>query len=222
MQNIENSLKNILTEINSIENTDGIPRIIAVSKKQSLTKIKELYALGINEFGESFVQEAIEKINQLEINATWHFIGNIQSNKTKLIAKHFDWVHSVSRYKTAERLNKQRINLKPINVCVLVKIDQYDERESIDPNEVRDLLSSLKKLKNLRLRGLMGISLPTTPIEDRKNGFSKLYKLYSDLNSEGYKLDTLSMGMSEDYKIAIKNGSNMIRIGTVLFGERQK
>jgi len=177
--------------------------------------------LGINEFAENFAQEAIDKITELELDAVWHFIGNIQSNKTKVIANHFDWVHSITRYKIAKRLNNHRIGLEPINVCIQVKIDADDERESISRHEVRELMDQIKDLENIKLRGLMGISTPDSSIDERRNGFSRLYQLYKDLNDEDYGLDTLSMGMSDDFKIAIQNGSNMIRIGTVLFGKRR-
>ena len=177
--------------------------------------------MGINEFAENFAQEAIDKITELELDAVWHFIGNIQSNKTKVIANHFDWVHSITRYKIVKRLNNHRIGLEPINVCIQVKIDADDERESISRHEVRELMDQIKDLENIKLRGLMGISTPDSSIDERRNGFSKLYQLYKDLNDEDYGLDTLSMGMSDDFKIAIQNGSNMIRIGTVLFGKRR-
>ena len=221
MTDIKHNLDAIFSEIDAIDSPHGKPKIIAVSKKQPLEKIKKLYELGINEFAENFAQEAIDKITELELDAIWHFIGNIQSNKTKMIANHFDWVHSITRYKIAERLNNQRIGLKPINVCVQVKIDADDERESVGHDEVRELINELKDLENIKLRGLMGIPSLNSSLDERRNGFFKLHQLYKDLNDEGYGLDTLSMGMSSDYKIAIQNGSNMIRIGTVLFGERR-
>ncbi len=221
MTDIKHNLDSIYSEIDAIDSPNGKPKIIAVSKKQPLEKIKKLYKLGINEFAENFAQEAIDKITELELDVVWHFIGNIQSNKTKVIANHFDWVHSITRYKIAKRLNNHRIGLEPINVCVQVKIDQDDERESISQDEVRELINKIKDLENLKLRGLMGISTLKTSVDERRNGFSKLHQLYKDLNDEGYKLDTLSMGMSDDYKVAIRNGSNMIRIGKRLFGFRK-
>ena len=221
MTDIKHNLDSIYSEIDAINSPNGKPKIIAVSKKQPLEKIRKLYELGINEFAENFAQEAIDKITELELDTVWHFIGNIQSNKTKVIANHFDWVHSITRYKIAKRLNNHRIGLEPINACIQVKIDADDERESISRHEVRELMDQIKDLENIKLRGLMGISTPDSSIDERRNGFSKLYQFYKDLNDEDYGLDTLSMGMSDDYKIAIQNGSNMIRIGTVLFGKRR-
>jgi len=221
MGNLENNLSSILSEIKAMDCPNGEPKIIAVSKKQSLEKIRALHALGIQNFAENFAQEAVERINQLDLKAIWHFIGNIQSNKTNLIANHFDWVHSITRYKIAERLNNQRVDSKALNVCIQVKIDEDDTRESVNPDQARKLINAMGDLENIRVRGLMGISIPESSIEDRKKGFSKLYQLYLDLNKEGHELDTLSMGMSDDYKIAIQNGSNMIRIGTLLFGKRR-
>ena len=219
MTDLKNNLELIYSEIDAMDFRNGKPKIIAVSKKQPLDKIKILYELGVNEFAENFAQEAIDKIIELDLDAVWHFIGNIQSNKTKMIANHFDWVHSITRYKVAERLNNQRIKAEPMNACIQVKIDD-DARESVSHDEARELLNEMKDLENIKLRGLMGISIPDSSFEERINGFAKLHQFYKDLNDEGYGLDTLSMGMSDDYKIAIQNGSNMIRIGKGLFGKR--
>ena len=199
---------------------NGEPKIIAVSKKQSLEKIRALHALGIQNFAENFAQEAVERINQLDLKAVWHFIGNIQSNKTKLIANHFDWVHSITRYKIAERLNNQRKREGAMNVCIQVKLDENDARESVKPIEVRKLMDEMQNLEKIKIRGLMGISSPESSLEEKNDDFRRLNQLYKELIIEGHEIDTLSMGMSDDYKIAIQNGSNMIRIGTSLFGNR--
>ena len=165
-------------------------------------------------------QEAVERINQLDLKAVWHFIGNIQSNKTNLIANHFDWVHSITRYKIAERLNNQRKREGVMNVCIQVKLDENDARESVKPIEVRKLIDEMQNLEKIKLRGLMGISSPESSLEEKNDDFRRLNQLYKELIIEGHEIDTLSMGMSDDYKIAIQNGSNMIRIGTSLFGKR--
>ena len=199
---------------------NGKPKIIAVSKKQSLEKIRALHALGIQNFAENFAQEAVERIKQLDLKAVWHFIGNIQSNKTNLIANHFDWVHSITRYKIAERLNNQRKREGAMNVCIQVKLDENDARESVKPIEVRKLMDEMQNLEKIKLRGLMGISSPESSLEEKNDDFRRLNQLYKELIIEGHEIDTLSMGMSDDYKIAIQNGSNMIRIGTSLFGKR--
>ena len=220
MEDLENNLSLIHSEIKAMDCPNGKPKIIAVSKKQSIQKIRALHALGIRNFAENFAQEAVEKIVQLELDAVWHFIGNIQSNKTKLIANHFDWAHSITRLRIAERLNNQRTCVDPLNVCIQVKIDDDDERESVDTSEVRILLDHMKNLEKIRVRGLMGISTPDSNLEKKREDFIKLFELYKALKIEGNEIDTLSMGMSDDYKIAIQNGSNMIRIGTLLFGKR--
>ncbi len=220
MEDLENNHSSILSEIKAMDYLNGEPRIIAVSKKQPLEKIRTLHALGIRDFAENFAQEAVEKINQLDLNAVWHFIGSIQSNKTKLIANHFDWAHSITRYKIAERLNNQRMHEEPMNVCIQVKLDEDDARESIKSSEVRKLMDQMKNLEKIKVRGLMGISTPESSLDEKRDDFHRLNQLYKDLIIEGYEIDTLSMGMSDDYKIAIQNGSNMIRIGTVLFGKR--
>ena len=220
MGNLENNLSSILSEIKAMDCPNGKPKIIAVSKKQSLEKIRALHALGIQNFAENFAQEAVERINQLDLKAIWHFIGNIQSNKTKLIANHFDWVHSITRYKIAERLNNQRKREGAMNVCIQVKLDENDARESVKPIEVRKLMDEMQNLEKIKLRGLMGISSPESSLEEKNDDFRRLNQLYKELIIEGHEIDTLSMGMSDDYKIAIQNGSNMIRIGTSLFGKR--
>lgn len=220
MGNLENNLSSILSEIKAMDCPNGKPKIIAVSKKQSLEKIRALHALGIQNFAENFAQEAVERINQLDLKAVWHFIGNIQSNKTKLIANHFDWVHSITRYKIAERLNNQRKREGAMNVCIQVKLDENDARESVKPIEVRKLMDEMQNLEKIKLRGLMGISSPESSLEEKNDDFRRLNQLYKELIIEGHEIDTLSMGMSDDYKIAIQNGSNMIRIGTSLFGKR--
>ena len=220
MGNLENNLSSILSEIKAMDCPNGKPKIIAVSKKQSLEKIRALHALGIQNFAENFAQEAVERINQLDLKAVWHFIGNIQSNKTNLIANHFDWVHSITRYKIAERLNNQRKREGVMNVCIQVKLDENDARESVKPIEVRKLMDEMQNLEKIKLRGLMGISSPESSLEEKNDDFRRLNQLYKELIIEGHEIDTLSMGMSDDYKIAIQNGSNMIRIGTSLFGKR--
>ena len=220
MEDLENNLASILSEIKATDCPNGEPRIIAVSKKQPLEKIRALHLLGVRDFAENFAQEAVEKINQLDLNAVWHFIGNIQSNKTKLIANHFDWAHSITRYKIAERLNNQRMRKEPMNLCIQVKLDEGDTRESVQSSEVRELMDQMKNLEKIKVRGLMAISSPESSLDEKRDDFHKLNQLYKDLIVEGYEIDTLSMGMSDDFKIAIQNGSNMIRIGTVLFGKR--
>ena len=197
-------------------------QIIAVSKKQSLEKIKKLYQLGQRNFGENYLQEAKGKIQHFEkLNINWHFLGKIQSNKCKEIAKYFSWVQSLDRKKTAILLEKeaQKLN-KELNICIMVNIANENQKSGILVEDLFEFIKDIaKNYQHLKLRGLM--ALPK--ISDKKQTieqFKKLQELYLELQ-EKYKLDTLSIGMSQDYLDAIKCGSTMVRIGTKLFGQRE-
>jgi len=193
-------------------------KLLAVSKKRTAKEIRTLYELGQKSFGESYLQEAINKKAQLkDCDIEWHFIGPIQSNKTKLIAQNFDWVQSVSRLKIAERLNSAAINKKtPLNILIQINLNNEINKEGIKPSEFLDFCLMIKNFPNLKLKGIMAI--PEKQLEARKQAinFLKLKDIYN-LHREEFDLDTLSMGMSGDYSMAIKNGSTMIRIGTKLF-----
>ncbi|MCX7120427.1 MAG: YggS family pyridoxal phosphate-dependent enzyme [Gammaproteobacteria bacterium] len=195
----------------------GVVTLVAVSKKQSAEKIRDAFNAGQKKFGENYLQEALEKQRLLSgLAIEWHFIGTIQSNKTKLIAENFDWVHSVNRMSIAKRLNDQRpTHLKPLNICIEVNIDQSSTKSGILPDAVFALALEIKKLPQLNLRGLMVI-----PEKNNIAAFQKTAALQEQLMLDGVALDTLSMGMSDDFEDAIAAGSNMLRIGTALFGER--
>jgi len=198
--------------------------LLAVSKKQPLTAIKEAYNLGQLDFGENFVQEGIEKIKKLNNkNINWHFIGHIQSNKTRLISENFDWVHTVDRIKIAERLSKQRPDhADDLNICIQINVDDEKTKSGVDIKNVFDLCYAIDELPNLNLRGLMCLPMTRASHEQQRKPFKELKKLYENLNKEKFHLDTLSMGMTNDFSAAIQEGSTIIRIGTALFGPRDK
>ena len=198
--------------------------LLAVSKKQSIEKINALYALGQRDFGENYVQEGKEKCRLLaDKPIIWHFIGPIQSNKTRDIAEHFDWVHSVDRLKIAERLNNQRPdNFAPLNVCVQVNIDDEFSKSGVSEQQLPELIRSIQALPKLSLRGLMAIPRKQANPADSEPAFAKMQSLFQHYKKtlELKAFDTLSMGMSADLEVAIQQGATMVRVGTALFGKR--
>lgn len=194
-------------------------RLLAVSKTQPAGAIREASDAGQRDFGENYLQEALEKQADLrDLSLTWHFIGPIQSNKTKLIAEHFDWVHSVDRLKIAQRLSDQRPpELAPLNVCLQVNVSGEASKSGCEPLDVPELAQAIIALPRLRLRGLMAIPEPTDDPAEQRAAFARLRQLQSELNLD---LDTLSMGMSQDLEAAIAEGATWVRIGTALFGAR--
>ena len=197
-------------------------RLLAVSKKQPLEKILEAAAAGQRDFGENLVQEGVSKVEETRSeDLTWHFIGHLQTNKTRAVAEHFDWVHSIDRLKTAKRLSAQRPTDKaPLKVCLQVNIDKEVSKSGISPDELSDLATAVSELPNLELRGLMCLPAPRTSFEEQREPFAKLRKLAESLIADGIPLDTLSMGMSDDYRAAIFEGATIVRIGTAVFGPR--
>ena len=200
--------------------------LVAVSKKQPLSKILALYAVGQRHFGESTVQEALPKISAvLQKNITditWHFIGSIQSNKTADIANNFSWVHSLSRLNIAQLLNQYRpIELGPLNVCIQVNIDHSPTKSGIPLRELNAFAEKLVQLPNLKFRGLMTIPQAQTDFRAQCRPFRALHEAFEQLKAQGYDIDTLSMGMSDDYQAAIAEGATMIRLGSALFGDKK-
>ena len=196
--------------------------IVAVSKKKSLANIETAYELGLNHFGENFVQEAIKKIKAFKHRATWHFIGSIQSNKTKPISQNFDWVHTITRYSIAKKLDAHRPkSLPPLHVCIQIQLHEDDSRNNLPINQLLEMATKIEKLPNLKLRGLMGMTRFNASEEERHESYKKMKLASHTLRDNGFNIDTLSMGMSDDLEIAIHNHANMIRIGTALFGPRQ-
>jgi pyridoxal phosphate enzyme (YggS family) len=196
--------------------------LLAVGKAQPVAALAAAAELGVTNFGESYLNEALAKIAALqERDLTWHYIGRIQANKTRPIAENFAWVHGVDRLKVAERLAEQRpFHAPPLNVCLQVNLARETTKGGVEPAEVPALAHAVAALPRLKLRGLM--CLP--PAEDdparQRHWFALLHALYGELNRAGAGLDTLSMGMSDDFEAAIAEGSTLVRLGTVLFGPR--
>ena len=200
---------------------DGIV-LLAGSKTCPPEAIREAYHAGQTVFGESYVQEALEKIAALhDLPIEWHFIGPIQSNKTRTIAENFSWGHSVDRLKIAERLSAQRPqNSPPLNVFLQVNVSGEDSKSGVAPDEVDELAQAVARLPQLRLRGLMTIPAPSDDVAAQRLPFAQLRELRDKLNLRGLALDTLSMGMSHDLEAAVLEGATIVRVGTAVFGER--
>ena len=194
-------------------------QLLAVSKTKPASAIREIHAAGVRDVGENYLQEALTKQGELrDLPLIWHFIGPIQSNKTKAIAEHFDWVHSVDRLKIAQRLSEQRpAGLPPLNICLQVNVSGEDSKSGCAPADLPALANAVATLPNLRLRGLMAIPEPTEDRAEQEAAFASLRQLQERL---GLGLDTLSMGMSHDLEAAIAQGATWVRIGTALFGAR--
>ena len=197
-------------------------QLLAVSKRQPTEMIEEAFHLGQKSFGENYVQELLEKSEQLShLDIEWHFIGPLQSNKTKKIAEFVDWVHTIDRLKIATRLSEQRPeNLPPLNICIQVNVSNEESKSGVKMDEVEALAQEIVKLPRLKLKGLMTIPAPETNFYEQCLVLAKLTRLKRELNDNGFNLDTLSMGMSNDMEAAIKEGATIIRIGTAIFGSR--
>lgn len=222
-ENIEN-LKNNIDQICSqcSRNQQNIT-IIGASKAKSSKDIIRAYKAGINNFGENYLQEALPKIKELNnIKIIWHFIGSIQKRKCKEIALNFDWVHTIDRIEIAQKLNEHRGTLSTkLNACIQINIDEEDSKSGINISDLEDFSDKLLPLNNIRLKGLMTLPKQTTDPTTQRNSFSKLSGALKKIKSNFPNASTLSMGMSNDYLIAIEEGSTIIRIGTNIFGKRQ-
>ena len=198
--------------------------LLAVSKTFPAEDVRAAYAAGQRAFGESYVQEAITKIEALaDLRATleWHFIGPLQSNKTRPVAEHFDWVHSVDRLKIAQRLSEQRPdNLAPLNVCLQVNISGEASKSGVSIPEAVEVAQEIAALPKLNLRGLMAIPEPAGSIDEQRVPHRQLRELFERLRDDGLELDTLSIGMSNDLEAAVLEGATIVRIGTAIFGAR--
>jgi pyridoxal phosphate enzyme (YggS family) len=198
-------------------------RLLAVSKRKPLAAILEAAEAGQREFGENFVQEGVEKIQAADRDdLSWHFIGHLQSNKTRAVAEHFQWVHTVDRRKIAQRLSDQRPHYAgDLNICIEVNIDDEAQKSGVSPDQVHTLAAEIAGLPRIKLRGVMCLPAVRHGFDEQRKPFAALRTLFESLQQEGHELDTLSMGMSADYAAAIREGATMVRIGTALFGERQ-
>ena len=196
--------------------------LLAVSKTFAPEAIREAYEAGQTRFAESYVQEALHKIAALQdLPIEWHFIGPIQSNKTRAIAEHFAWVHSVDRLKIAERLSAQRpAHLPPLQICLQVNISEEASKSGVPSGEVAQLAMKAAQLPRLKLRGLMAIPEPGGEVAAQRSAFARLRELCGQLNRQGLQLDTLSMGMSHDFAAAIAEGATIVRVGSAIFGQR--
>jgi pyridoxal phosphate enzyme (YggS family) len=198
-------------------------RLVAVSKTFPSTAVRQAAGAGLSDFGENYVTEAVEKIGELRaLGLTWHYVGPIQSNKTRLIAEHFDWVHSVDREKIALRLSQARGAERPeLQVCIQVNVSGEASKGGAAPGDVAGLARKVAELPRLKLRGLMAIPEPTPDERLQRRRFAQLRELRDELNGDGLELDTLSMGMSADMDAAIAEGATLLRVGTAIFGERR-
>lgn len=201
-------------------------RLLAVSKTKSVAEISTAFEAGQSAFGENYVQEGVDKIQHFQaqgLQLEWHFIGPLQSNKTRLVAEHFDWMQTLERAKIADRLNEQRpADKAPLNVLIQINISDEETKSGISPHEMLNLAKHIENLPHLRLRGLMAIPAPTENIAEQESAFKKMAALFEQLKQAfpAQPIDTLSMGMTDDMPSAIKCGSTMVRIGTAIFGAR--
>lgn len=195
--------------------------LIGASKSQTIEKIIVAYEEGIKNFGENYLQEAEEKISKLDQDIIWHFIGSIQSRKAKRIAEIFDWVHTIDSFKVAEKLNSSRPKSKgALNACLQLNIDDEESKSGLKIENLEEIIQKIEALENLKIRGLMVIPKPRDSKEEQRQVFRKVKEIYDSLIRQGHNFDTLSMGMTSDYGVAIQEGATMIRIGTGIFGPR--
>ena len=197
-------------------------QLLAVSKTFGADAVVQAHAAGQTAFGENYIQEGVDKIRQLaHLPLQWHCIGPIQSNKTRLVAEHFDWVHTIDRLKIAQRLSEQRpAGLAPLQMCIQVNVDGGTSKSGVTPAEALGLARDVAALPNVRLRGVMSIPEPAIDFIAACAVFTRVRTVFNALNAEGLGLDTLSMGMSADMEAAIHEGSTMVRVGTAIFGGR--
>lgn len=223
---IADNLKHVQAQIERACQAAGRPvgsvRLLAVSKTWGPEAVRAAHAAGQTAFGENYIQEAVDKIEALkDLALEWHCIGPIQSNKTRLVAEHFDWVHSVDRLKIAQRLSEQRPDhLPPLQVCIQVNVDGGESKSGVSPQELPALAQAVAVLPRLQLRGLMTIPEPAETDAQMRAVHAQAKTLLEALRQQGLSLDTLSMGMSADMEAAIAEGSTMVRVGTAIFGKR--
>lgn len=226
MQDITANLATVNSHISDYAKKYGRDRasitLLAASKTQSIANILTAYQAGQRIFGENYAQEAMEKMHVLPGDIEWHFIGHIQSNKTKNIAEHFAWVHSIDCDKAAHRLNEQRpAHLPPLNICIELNINHESTKSGVpDAQAALTLAQYCQTLPRLRLRGLMAIPAPQKAFDEQRKELHQLTMAYETLRQHGFDLDTLSMGMSDDLEAAIAEGSTLVRVGTAIFGPR--
>ncbi len=228
MATIADKLQLVRTRINQAcsdvgRQSDSV-RLLAVTKTFPAATVREAFHAGQRSFGENYVQEGLDKIAELadlRKQIEWHLIGPLQSNKTRVVAEHFDWVQSVDRLKIAQRLSEQRpSDLPDLQVCIQVNTSGEASKSGVAPAEALDLARAVAALPRLRLRGVMGLPAPSDDPEIQKSALREIRHIYESLILQGIPLDTLSMGMSHDLEAAVSEGSSMLRVGTALFGQR--
>ena len=221
-ENIQKIILDIKENCNLSKRSVEDVTLIGASKSQTIEKIIVAYEEGIKNFGENYLQEAEEKISKLDQDIIWHFIGSIQSRKAKRIAEIFDWVHTVDSFKVAEKLNSSRPKSKgALNACLQLNIDDEESKSGLKIENLEEIIQKIEALENLKIRGLMVIPKPRDSEEEQRNVFRKVKEIYDSLIKQGHNFDTLSMGMTSDYGVAIQEGATMIRIGTGIFGPRR-
>lgn len=220
-ENIQKIILDIKENCNLSKRSVEDVTLIGASKSQTIEKIIVAYEEGIKNFGENYLQEAEEKISKLDQDIIWHFIGSIQSRKAKRIAEIFDWVHTIDSFKVAEKLNSSRPKSKgALNACLQLNIDDEESKSGLKIENLEEIIQKIEALENLKIRGLMVIPKPRDSKEEQRKVFRKVKEIYDSLIRQGHNFDTLSMGMTSDYGVAIQEGATMIRIGTGIFGPR--
>jgi pyridoxal phosphate enzyme (YggS family) len=226
MTTISSNLQAVLARIEAAARACGrapeTVALLAVSKTWPASCVREAAAAGQRAFGENYAQEGVDKVRELaRPDLEWHFIGPLQNNKTRPVAETFDWVHSVDRLRTAERLSEQRPrDLPPLKVCLQVNISGEDSKSGVAPRDASALARQVAQLPRIALRGLMAIPAPAADLAGQREPFGRLRRLLEEMRGEGLALDTLSMGMSNDMEAAIAEGATLVRVGTAIFGER--
>ncbi len=230
MSPIESNLQHVYAQINdAITALSPVSKrtvaLIAVTKTRPIDEIRSAFAAGQRDFGENYVQEAVDKIESLrDLKAhgiVWHFIGPVQSNKSRLIATNFDWVHGIDRLKVANALSRHRSGSAALNVCVQVNVSGEHSKGGVAPGDAMVLATQIRQLPGLKLRGLMTIIENTVDETAQRAQFSMMRTLFEKMKSDNMDVDTLSMGMSQDFSIAISEGATMVRVGSAIFGARQ-
>ena len=224
-QNYLDNLAEISADIKnaSLRSGDKI-KLVLVSKSQKKDSIKKIYELGYRSFGENYLQEAKEKIESLNnYNIEWHFIGRMQSNKIREIVKLFDWIHTVSTRKHMDMINKfsEEFN-KIMNICVQINIDGEESKSGLDLHQVDDFMNISENYGNIKTRGIMAIPSKANALGKKEHSYALLSEKFTELRAKLINFDTLSLGMSNDYKLALAHNANLIRIGTLVFGAREK
>ncbi|MEH6823328.1 MAG: YggS family pyridoxal phosphate-dependent enzyme [Motiliproteus sp.] len=228
MSSIADNISTTLTRIHDAEQKFGREpdsvTLLAVSKTKPAQQLRQAYAAGQRHFGENYLQDALPKVEQLaDLDICWHFIGPLQSNKSRAVAEHFDWFHSLDRIKIAQRLSEQRpASRTPLNICIQINISAEASKSGILPEQAAELVQQVQRLPGVQLRGLMAIPSANLDQAGQRLAFAHMQTLFETLKPLAPQMDTLSMGMSDDLEAAVAEGSTLVRIGTAIFGDRER